>query len=95
MTSQTRTADIDRTTRETRIRGRLALQRLGVQRAWMVGDMPDDLAAARAAGVVPLGVCAPGDATDPVSARRTAGRLVAAGAARILSDLSDLEDLLP
>ena len=33
----------------------LALQRLGVSDAWMVGDTVDDLRAARAAGVVPLG----------------------------------------
>jgi histidinol-phosphate aminotransferase len=42
---------------------RLALARLGVDRAWLVGDTRDDLLAARAAGVVPIGVVAPGD--DP------------------------------
>ena len=35
---------------------RLALDRLGVRRAWMVGDTPDDVEAARAAGVLPLAV---------------------------------------
>ena len=53
---------------------RLALSRLGAARAWMVGDTPDDVRAARAAGVVPLGVLAPGD-TDPEPLSR-------AGAAR-------------
>lgn len=69
---------------------RLALRRLGVRRGWLVGDTPDDLAAARAAGVVPLGVVAPG---DPVSG--TTERLTAAGAARVLTSLTDLEELLP
>jgi phosphoglycolate phosphatase-like HAD superfamily hydrolase len=69
---------------------RLALQRLGRSRAWYVGDTPDDMTAARAAGLVPLGVVAPSDDPD---ATRT--RLTAAGAARVLQDLADLEELLP
>jgi len=64
-----------------------ALEALGIRDAWLVGDTPDDVRAARAAGVVPLGICAPGD-TDP-------GPLLAAGAARILSVLTELEELLP
>ncbi len=63
-----------------------ALAALGVDRAWMVGDTPDDVVAARAAGVVPLGICAPGD-TDPAP-------LLRAGAARVLPALSDLLALL-
>lgn len=47
---------------------RLALARLGVDRAWMLGDTSDDLVAARAAGVVPIGVVAPGD--DPTRAKK-------------------------
>jgi HAD superfamily hydrolase (TIGR01549 family) len=39
----------------------LAMERLGVSTAWMVGDTPDDLRAARAAGVLPIAVTAPGD----------------------------------
>ncbi|MCB9741650.1 MAG: TIGR01548 family HAD-type hydrolase [Alphaproteobacteria bacterium] len=66
---------------------RLALAQLGVEAAWMIGDTPDDLRAARAAGVVPLGVCAPGEA-DPAP-------LLAAGAARVLSPLTALQELLP
>lgn len=34
---------------------RLALSRLGVRLAWMVGDTPDDIRAARGAAVLPLG----------------------------------------
>lgn len=64
-----------------------ALARLGVQRAWMVGDTPDDLCAARAAGVVPLGILAPGDAAPEP--------LFRAGAARVLPSLSSLLELLP
>lgn len=66
---------------------RTALQRMGVTRAWMVGDTPDDIRAARAAAVVPLGIPAPGD-TDPAS-------LWASGAARVLDDLDQLLELLP
>jgi len=66
---------------------RLALTRLGAARAWMVGDTPDDQRAARAAGVVPLGVLAPGD-PDPAP-------LLHAGAARILPGLHALLELLP
>jgi histidinol-phosphate aminotransferase len=69
---------------------RLALARLGVRRAWMVGNTPDDVRAAAGASVVPLGVVAPG---DDLSA--TAAALVDAGAARVLDQLADLEELLP
>lgn len=57
-----------------------ALRRLGRSSAWMLGDTVDDVRAARAAGVVPIGVLAPGD-TDPEP-------LVRAGAARVWSDPS-------
>jgi histidinol-phosphate aminotransferase len=69
---------------------RLALERLGVRRAWMIGDTPDDLRSAAQAGVLPLGVVAPGD--DASLARTT---LRDAGAARVLDRLSDLLELLP
>ncbi len=65
-----------------------ALGRLGASRAWMLGDTVDDISAARLAGVVPIGVIAPGD--DPVKTRRTLNR-----AARVLSNINELEDLLP
>lgn len=66
---------------------RRALAMLGVTRAWMVGDTPDDVRAARAAAVVPIGVCAPGD-PDPEP-------LLRAGAARVVPGLRSLFDLLP
>lgn len=59
----------------------LALGLLGVERAWMVGDTPDDARAARAAGVVPLGVRS-GGITD--------GALFAGGCARVYDDLRAL-----
>lgn len=69
---------------------RLALTRLGVRRAWMIGNTPDDVRAAAGAAVVPLGIVAPG---DDVTATTTA--LNDAGAARVLADVADLEELLP
>lgn len=69
---------------------RLAMERLGVRHAWMVGDTADDVIAARAAGLVPLGVVAPGDSVEG-----SAEKLTAAGAARVLRQASDVEDLLP
>lgn len=68
---------------------RLALDRLGVAAAWMIGDTPDDLVAARRAGVVPIGCVAPGD--DPTLAARS---LTAAGAARVLGSVNELKGML-
>ncbi|NOZ94274.1 MAG: aminotransferase class I/II-fold pyridoxal phosphate-dependent enzyme [Acidobacteria bacterium] len=70
---------------------RLALERLGVARGWMVGDTPDDVRAARAAGVVPLGVVPPGR-EDPAS---WAATLLSAGAARVLPTIATLLEVLP
>jgi histidinol-phosphate aminotransferase len=67
---------------------RRALESLGVRTAWMLGDTRDDVAAARGAGVVPIGIVAPGD--DPDLARETLRF-----AARVLDKTTDLEDLLP
>lgn len=67
----------------------LALQRLGVDRAWMFGDTVDDIRAARAAGVVPIGIVAPGQ--DPAA---TAEVLNAAGAARVLNNAAQILELL-
>jgi HAD superfamily hydrolase (TIGR01548 family) len=67
-----------------------ALGRLGVRHAWMVGDTPDDIRAARGASVLPLGVVAPGD--DPDRARSA---LDAAGAATVLDRLDQLMEVLP
>lgn len=68
---------------------RLALERLGVSRAWMLGDTPDDLAAALAAGIVPIGVPAPGEA-----GAETEAALRRAGAATVLGSTIELEELL-
>ena len=59
----------------------LALERLGVTRAWMFGDTPDDMRAARAANVLPIGVSAPGEDTQPLQ-----GTLTRAGAAPCLRE---------
>lgn len=69
---------------------RLALTRLGVQSAWMVGDTPDDIRAARGANVVPMGIVAPGDDDE-----RTSLVLQRAGAARVVRGLEELVELLP
>ena len=69
---------------------RVALERMGCVSAWMVGDTPDDIVAARAGGVVPIGIAAPG--ADPDS-QKTAMESV--GAARVARTLSDLERILP
>jgi len=61
---------------------RLALERLGVRRAWMVGDTSDDMHAAAQAGVLPLAVAAPGDQAP-------------ADGAWVLGQLTDLPELLP
>jgi len=68
---------------------RIALERLGVGRAWMLGDTPDDLNAARGAGVLPIGCRAPGDAAVDDEA------LALAGGARVLSSVAELEEVLP
>ncbi len=67
----------------------LALERLDLDRAWMIGDTPDDIRAARDAGVVPIGIHPPGEVT---AATETALRT--AGAARVLHELEGIIDLL-
>jgi histidinol-phosphate aminotransferase len=69
---------------------RAALTRLGVTCAWMVGDTPDDMRAARSAQVVPIGVAAPAD--DPGTAEAA---LIRSGAGRVIGHLNELEELLP
>lgn len=68
---------------------RLALQRLGVTSAWMLGDNPGDVQAARAAGVVPLAIAPHG-----IGAEAHAERLRAAGAARLVPGPADVGALL-
>lgn len=67
---------------------RAAMDQLSAASAWMLGDTPDDVCAAIAAGVVPIGVAAPG-AGDRM--RRT---LDASGAARLVEATETLGGLL-
>lgn len=69
---------------------RRAIEQLGVETAWMIGDTPDDMVAARRAGVVPVGIGAPGDERTQQSER-----LERAGAARVLASLEELKEMLP
>jgi histidinol-phosphate aminotransferase len=69
---------------------RIALRKLKVDRAWMVGDTPDDMRSARGAGVVPVGVVAPSEEfhfVEPILRR--------AGASRVLKELAEIEEILP
>jgi len=68
---------------------RLALEQLGAKTAWMVGDTPDDMRAARGASVLPIGLVAAGD--DQLLMQSV---LEAAGAARVIEEPNDLERLL-
>jgi histidinol-phosphate aminotransferase len=66
---------------------RLALTQLDVRHAWLVGDTPDDIEAARSAQVLPIGVISPGS-----DSRR--GRMILSGAARTLERTMDLVEIL-
>lgn len=72
---------------------RLALDQLGISKAWMIGDTPDDINAARLAGVIPIGIPPPHPTGEPDGATHAA--LMRAGAARVLASLHELETLLP
>lgn len=67
----------------------LALKQLGVKRALMIGDTPDDVKAAVGAGVIGIGILAPGDRGSP-DAAKTRAALVGAGAARVIDYISEL-----
>jgi len=69
---------------------RIALERLGLERAWMVGDTPDDIRAASAAGVLPIGTIAP--AADPES---NSEALIGSGAVAIIDNVAALPEMLP
>ncbi|MCA8975988.1 MAG: HAD family hydrolase [Planctomycetes bacterium] len=70
---------------------RLALERLGRpgRPAWMLGDNPSDVTAAKAAGVVALAVSPRG-----IGAETHAERLRAAGAARLVNGVAELRRML-
>ena len=65
-----------------------ALSALGVQRAWMLGDTPDDVVAARSAEVLPIGVMAPG------ASPTTQSTLLASGAAIVLNQWDEIQERL-
>ena len=65
-----------------------ALDALAVERAWMLGDTPDDISAARSAGVLPIGVTAPAD--DPRLARKGLEH-----ASRVLRSVNEIQEILP
>jgi HAD superfamily hydrolase (TIGR01548 family) len=69
---------------------RLALERLGVSRAWLAGDTPDDMRAAAGAGVLPIGVVPPGG-----DAGAWGSALGGAGAAWTLGGAGAIAGLLP
>ena len=69
---------------------RLALERLGVDRAWLIGDTPDDIRAAVAAGALPLAILAP-----EADAEMTKRAFMDAGAVAVLKNVESLLDLLP
>ena len=68
----------------------IAMEQLGVSKAWMIGDTPDDVRAAVAAGVLPLGIFAPG--ADPKTHSQA---LKEAGAVMVLENVASLLELLP
>lgn len=68
----------------------LCMKRLGCSKAWFFGDSPDDMQAARRAGVLPVGVHAPSKLR-----KDTELALYGAGASRILTDINELEEILP
>lgn len=70
---------------------RLALEQLGARTAWMLGDTPDDIDAARAAGVAPFGVAPP---SDPDTTAAITEGLSARGVADVLTDTAAWEDWL-
>lgn len=70
---------------------RVALEALGASTAWMLGDTPDDVEAARAAGVAPFGVVPP---TDPETSDAVAAGLRARGVADVLTTTASWEDWL-
>lgn len=69
---------------------KLAMQKLGVKRAWMIGDAPDDIAAARAANVLPIGMLYQKDKKE-----ESERALYLKGASVIINDVFELLELLP
>ena len=68
----------------------LAKSMLKIERAWFIGDTVDDVRAARAASVLPIGVVAPG--RRPIDERELLSR---AGASRVVNTWTDIVEVLP
>lgn len=66
----------------------LALARLGASSAWMLGDTPDDLVAAREAGVLPIAMVPPG------AGPRLIEGLLAANPAAVINSPSEIKGYL-
>ena len=66
----------------------VAMNTLGVERAWMVGDTPDDALAARNVGVLPIGVVAPG------VSKAVKTTLLHSGAAVVLEQWDQIQERL-
>ncbi len=67
---------------------RLAMGVLGLVSPWMIGDTPDDMNAAVAAGITPIGVAS----GSGYEANRNA--LLASGAVVVISDINDIQGVL-
>ncbi len=66
-----------------------ALELLNKQRAWMFGDTPDDIHAAREASVIPIGIIAPGEDHNS-----TKTLLKESGAALVLDTVEQIDEFL-
>lgn len=67
---------------------RLAMGELGLDSPWMIGDTPDDMNAAVAAGITPIGV-----ASGP-GYEKNKNALLASGAVVVFSDINDIKGVL-
>jgi len=67
----------------------LALQRLGVSRAIMIGDTPDDIRAAVAAGVVGVGILSPSEKAG-TRAGVVKEALLSSGASKVIENVAEL-----
>jgi phosphoglycolate phosphatase-like HAD superfamily hydrolase len=70
----------------------LAMGRLEADQGFYVGDTVDDMHAARSAGLIPVGVIAPGIEGDDRDRQREILR--SAGAQVVLDDINDLGEVL-
>jgi len=70
---------------------RLAMKKLGARRAVYIGDIPDDMRAARGAGALPVAVL-PDGGPDRESSEK---KLRRAGAKEIIADVTHIEEILP